>query len=577
MTANRDIAALFSEIADLMELLGEDRFRVNSYRKASRIVEDLSEDLRQVARSGALESIAGIGKSTAEKIRQFLDEGKIDLHQELLAKVPAGVPGLLSVGGLGPKTAGRLWKQADVTSVDELRRVIAEQPERLEKVSGMGARKIQALAEALAFMDASAGRILLSQADELARRLCERLARIPGAQRVEAAGSLRRGRETIGDIDILCQAEPDAAETIIAAYAEQPGVTKVLSRGPTKCYVLLEEGIEADLRVVGPESFGAALAYFTGSKDHNVALRQRAISQGRKLSEYGLFEGDTRIAGAREEEIYAALSLPWIAPELREDRGEIVAAEQGRLPDLLELEDIRGDMHMHTTASDGANTIAEMIDACRARGYRYMTVSDHSQSQVQANGLSPQRLADHARAIRAQADAHGDITVWAGIEVDIFKDGSLDYEDEVLAELDFVTASPHSALSQEPRGATDRIIRAIEHPLVHCIGHPSGRLINRRPGMEPDIAAIAEAAAANDTALEINANPNRLDLRDTHVRAAVEAGARIVINTDAHSIAELDLMRYGVLTARRGWAGSESIVNTWPAERVARWIAQKGP
>ncbi len=573
MTRNQDIAGLFVEIADLMELLGENPFRINSYRKAGRILEDLPRDVEQIAQAGGIESIEGIGKSTAEKIAQYLRSGRMDLHQELLQKVPPGLPGLLNVGGLGPKTAARLWKQAGIESIEELRSALADEPERLTGVSGLGKKKVEALKESLAFMETSAGRILLGQADRIARALVDHLSDLPGVGRVEPAGSLRRGRETIGDIDILCQAGPQEQEAVIAAFAGFPGVKKVLSRGETKCFVLLEEGIEADLRVVEPESFGAALAYFTGSKDHNVKMRQRAIDRGWKLNEYALLDGDRPVAGRSEEEIYDALGLAWIPPELREDRGEFSAAQEGELWQLVDEKDIRGDLHLHTTASDGTNTIREMIEACRSRGYSYMCISDHSQSQVQANGLDAPRLADHAKEIRRIAAEYEGFTVWVGIEVDIFKNGSLDFEQEVLSELDFVTASPHSALGQKGPGATDRIVRAIEHPCVHCIGHPSGRLINRRPGMELDMNTIAAAAAENATALEINANDHRLDLRDRHVRIAIEAGARIVINTDAHCVEELDLMRYGVLTARRGWAGAEAILNTWPVEKVLRWIS----
>lgn len=573
MTRNQDIAGLFVEMADLMELLGENPFRINSYRKAGRILEDLPRDVEQIARADGIESIEGIGKSTAEKIDQYLQTGRIDLHQELLNKVPPGLPGLLNVGGLGPKTAARLWKQAGIESLEDLRKALADEPERLTGVSGMGKKKVEALRESLAFLETSAGRLLLGQADRIARGLADRLRELPGVGRVEPAGSLRRGRETIGDIDILCQAGPREREAVIAAFSDFPGVKKVLSRGETKCFVLLEEGIEADLRVVDAESFGAALAYFTGSKDHNVKMRQRAMDRGWKLNEYALLDGDRRLAGQSEEEIYAALELPWMPPELREDRGEFSAAQDGRLPQLVELKDIRGDLHLHTTASDGTNTIREMIEGCRGRGYSYMCISDHSQSQIQANGLDARRLADHTKEIRRIATEYDDITVWVGVEVDVFKDGSLDFGQEVLSELDFVTASPHSALRQQGPGATDRIVRAIEHPCVHCIGHPSGRLINRRPGMELDMNTIAAAAAENATALEINANDHRLDLRDRHVRIAVEAGAKIVINTDAHCVGELDLMRYGVLTARRGWAGAQAILNTWPVEEVLRWIS----
>jgi DNA polymerase (family 10) len=339
--------------------------------------------------------------------------------------------------------------------------------------------------------------------------------------------------------------------------------------------VVLEGDVQADLRVVEGESFGAALMYFTGSKDHNVRLRERAIKKGLKLNEYGLFKGERLLAGADEKEIYAALGLQYIPPELREDRGEIALATEGKLPRLIELKDIRGDFHMHTTASDGENTIEEMIQACRSRGYVYMAICDHSKGQAQAGGLDEERLAKHVSAIRAAGRKHKDILVLAGSEVDIFKDGSLDYADEVLAGLDFAIASPHSALSMKRQEATARLIKAMEKGLVHCIGHPSGRLINSRPGMELDIATLAAAAAAHNVALEVNADYRRLDLRDIHVRAAIEAGAKLMICTDAHSTATLDMMGYGVATARRGWATAGDVVNTYSPAELKKWLKRK--
>ena len=351
-------------------------------------------------------------------------------------------------------------------------------------------------------------------------------------------------------------------------------MSRVLAAGATKGSVVLEGDVQADLRVVAKKSFGAALCYFTGSKAHNIRVREVAVRKGLRLNEYGLFEGDKQVAGADEESIYSALGLAFVPPEVREDRGEVEAAIAGKVPQLVSIADIRGDLHMHTRASDGKGSVDQMIAACRKRRYAYMGICDHSKSQVQANGLDEKRLAKHAAAIRKAAGKYDDILVLAGVEVDIFKDGTLDFSADVLAELDFVTASAHSALSQSGPEATRRTIKAIEHPYVHCIGHPSGRLINSRPGMEIDIEEIAAAAAANDVALEINAHPMRLDLRDTHVRAAVDAGAKIIINTDAHSIGDLDLMACGVTTARRGWARARNIVNTWTRQKLLRWLGR---
>jgi DNA polymerase (family X) len=573
---NQQIADIFAGIADLMEILGGDGFRINSYRKVARVVADHTEPMAEVAAAGKLEEIPGIGKSSAGKIRQALEQGKVDLHEELKGQVPARLPELLTVSGLGPKTVAKLWHGANITSLAELREAVAKDPGRITALPGLGEKKVQQIAESLAFMDSAGGRIRLGEATTLAETLAAAVGKLKGVARVVPAGSVRRGRETIGDVDLLCEAPEQAGSAITAAFAAMPGVKRVLGQGPTKCSIQTEGGVEVDLRVVPAESFGAAMQYFTGSKAHNVRLRELAVKKGWKLNEYGLFDGDRRIAGEDEEGIYRALGLAFVPPELREDRGEIEAAAEGKLPDLLELEDIRGDLHMHTTASDGRRSIEEMIAACRDRGYTYMAITEHSKSEVQANGLDENRLAEHVEAIHAAAKKHKDIVVLAGVEVDIFKDGRLDFEADVLAELDYVVASAHSALTEGRKDATARLIRAIEAPHVHCIGHPSGRLINSRPGMDIDIEAIASAAAANGVALEINAHEWRLDLRDTHVRAAIAAGAKLIISTDAHDYDDLAMMRYGVATARRGWATAADVLNALPAKKFQAWLAKKG-
>jgi DNA polymerase (family 10) len=572
---NKEIAEIFTGIADLMEILGEDRFRINSYRKTARLLEDLTDDIAAIAEAGKLLDLPGVGKSTAGKIQEFLATGKVSFRQELLGKVPPRLPEMLEVPGLGPKTVAKLWQQAKITSLAQLREALEKDDPRLAAVEGLGARKIHNLLEGLALMESSGGRILLDDADARAQELIEVVSRCKGAARVAAAGSLRRGRETVGDIDLLCQAPESAGERIIETFASASPVKRVLARGVTKASVVLEGDVQADLRVVPKKSFGAALQYFSGSKEHNVRLREIAVKMGLKLNEYGLFKADRQIAGADEQDIYGRLGLAFVPPELREDRGEVQAAAAGKLPKLVEMSDIRGDLHMHTTASDGRGTIDQMIRACRDRGYSYMCISEHSKSQIQANGLDENRLAAHVEAIRKAAAGYDDIHVFVGVEVDIFKDGSLDLKADALAELDFVTASPHTALSLGRKEATRRIIAAIEHPCVRSIGHPSGRLINARPGMEIDIDEIAVAAAANDVALEINAHPMRLDLRDVHVRAALQAGAKLVINTDAHAVEGLDVMRYGVITARRGWAEAEDIINTWPLAKLSKWLKSR--
>jgi len=578
--ANEELAAIFAEMADILEILDQDRFRINSYRRAARVLGDTTEDIAALAADGKLQKLPGIGKSTAEKIEEYFRTGKITRHEELRKQIPMGLLEMLTIQGMGPKTVAKLWKQAGITSLDQLRKIVQENPSKLEAIEGLGAKKLSQFAESMSFAEKVSGRFRLDEAGATAENLCQVVESTKETKKVAVAGSLRRRRETVGDIDILCEASERHAREIIKAFTQARGVTKVLAAGATKGSVIVNHRIQVDLRVVPAKSFGAALQYFTGSKAHNIALREIAVKKGLKLNEYGLFKHDAPdgakpLAGKTEEEIYAALDLQWIPPELREDRGEIAAAAEGKLPDLIRLEDIRGDLHMHTTASDGANTIEEMILACKKLGYQYMAITDHSKSQIQANGLDEQRLADHVAEIRSAARKHKDILVLAGIEVDIFKDGSLDFSNDILKELDFVVASPHTALTQGRAEATRRIIKAIENPYVHAIGHPTGRMINQRTGMDIDIVKITQAAAANDTALEVNAHPWRLDLRDVHVRAAIEAGAKLVITTDAHSAfggSDLTLMHYGVETARRGWATADDVINTYTPAKLKRWL-----
>ncbi len=565
---------MFAEIADLMEILEGDRFRINSYRNASRAIAGLAQAVEDLAKEGRLEEIPGVGKSTAAKVQEFLSTGKVAALEELLAKCPPGLPGMMRVPGLGPKTIFKLWKEAGITSLEQLKEACEKTPQKLLEMPGMGEKKIAQLRQSLAFVESTGQRVRLGEASELAAELAAAVKKSAGARRVEVAGSLRRGRETIGDIDLLCEARQEDAAAIIETFAQAPRVKRVLAKGQTKGSVIVTGDIQADLRVVEARSFGAAWCYFTGSKAHNVRLREIAIGRNMKLNEYGLFEGDKAVAAATEEEIYKALGLAFVPPEMREDAGEIQASASGKLPKLVGLADIKGDMHMHTKASDGQNTIEEMIDACRARGYKYMAITDHSKTQRQAGGLDEVRVLEHAGQIHQAAKKYPDMLVLAGAEVDLLKDGTLAFAKEVCEQLDFVIASCHEALKMEKEPATKRIIKAIDSGCVHCIGHPSGRLINERPGMELDIDKIAQAAAANGVALEINAHPYRLDLRDTHVRAAVAAGAKIIISTDAHGIGNLDLMHFGVATARRGWATCEDVVNTWNAAKFKAWLSK---
>jgi DNA polymerase (family 10) len=578
MATNAELSALFEEFASILEILGANKFKVIAFQKVARALDAMTTDAATLAATkGALEAIDGIGASSAAKIREYVESGKIAELEELRGQVPVGLHALFGLSGLGPKTIALLWKERGVTDMTSLKSKLAAG--ELAGIKGLGEKKIQNIADAIALAEQSAGRIRLDEALPLAEEVIAFMERVPGVQRVAFAGSLRRGRETIGDVDILCAAsEPAAAH---AAFRTLPNILKVLVSGDTKTSVVTARGVQIDLRTLPLASFGAALMYFTGSKEHNVRLRERAISMGYRLNEYGLFVDDgkegpqhrgiTPVVAATEEEVFAKLGLPWVPPELREDRGELGAT----MPALLRVEDLRAELHAHTRASDGSMTIDELILAAKAKGYHTVAITDHSKSSFQANGLSPDRLREHIRAVREAAARHPDMSVLAGSEVDILIDGRLDYDDDLLAELDIVVASPHASLKQERTLAMKRMLTAIAHPAVRILGHPTGRIINGRPGLDLDIGEIVAAAKEHDVALEINANPLRLDLRDTHVRAAVEGGALIAINCDSHDPDHLDFARYGVTTGRRGWLTAERCINTWEKSRLRRWLARQ--
>ncbi|MEP0846282.1 MAG: DNA polymerase/3'-5' exonuclease PolX [Phycisphaerae bacterium] len=571
---NAEVARTFSEIADLLEIQGADSFRVSSYRRVSRTVEDLSEEITQIAARGELSTLPGIGKSSAGKIQELLETGRIALRDQLAAEVPPTLLELLRIPHMGPKKVALLWKERGVTTLSEL--VAAIEQNRLAGLKGFGDKTVAQIREGIEFMQRSVGRARIGTAWAVMETVRAAVAALPGVKRIEPAGSLRRGRETIGDIDLLCVAAAPA-ETI-GAFARLPGVTKVLAAGDTKGSVLVDAGgeaIQVDLRVVPEDSFGAAWQYFTGSKEHNVRLRELAGKRGWTLNEYALTEIDTGrvLASRQEQDIYAALGLPWIPPELREDRGELEGTSVPK--DLLELADIRGELHLHTTASDGRETIEQMAAAARARGYKYICITDHSQSSVIANGLKPERLRAHVRAVRAAAARLKGITLWVGAEVDIHSDGRLDYDDDLLAELDFVVASVHFGMGRDAEANTRRTLAAIRNPYVNLIAHPTGRLINKRDAMPIDIDAIARAAAETGTALEINASDFRLDLRDQHARRARELGAVISINCDAHAGDQFDNMRFGVMTARRAGLRRGDVLNTRSAREIEAFVARK--
>ncbi len=600
MTTNTALSERFARAARILELLGAEPFRVNAYTRVARALEGLSADVRTLAEDKeALTAIEGVGAKSADKIIEFVKTGRIAEFDELASRVPAGLLALMELPGLGPKTVATLWKQGGVTDAASLRRIIDDGT--ILNLPRMGEKTVEKIKQSLATAAEATVRHRLGVAVPLAESIVETLRAVPGVSRAAFAGSMRRGKETVGDIDILVETTDAAAAS--AAFVAMPGVRQVLLAGETRSScrfaVRMDAGrwgagdapeptIQVDLRVVPRGHWGAAMMYFTGSKEHNVQLRQRAQRAGRTLNEYGLYPEDgeptaphtrgvTPVAAETEEEVFAALGLAWVPPELREAGGELDAFELGgsakRGPDLVELSDIRAELHAHTTASDGSMPIEELAARAKSRGFHTIAVTDHSRSSVQANGLSVDRLLEHIERVREAGAKIPGITILAGSEVDILADGSLDYPDDVLRRLDVVVASPHTALSQDPDTATARLLAAIRHPLVHILGHPTGRLINRRKGLEPDIATLVAAAAAHRTALEVNSHWLRLDLRDVHVRAA--EACLVAINCDVHEPDDFDNLRYGVLTARRGWLGKDRCVNAWPADKLHQWLRSK--
>ncbi len=577
MSFNTTLAARFTEMAALAALLGENKFKSIALERAARVFEEYPQDATQLSAKELL-AIDGVGKGVADKVVELAKTGAIAEHEAMKAKVPPGVMDLLGVPGLGPKTVAQLWQDAGIESVAQLRQKAEDGS--LVDLKGFGAKKVETLKKNLTLMAEAAHRLRLDEALNLAEPITGFLAGLPGVSRAQYAGSARRGKESVGDLDLLAGADPALAPAVFDAFLAHPWVGEAIGRGPTKCSARLKPelgGTQVDVRVVAPAAFGAALAYFTGSKEHNVRLRERAIACGMKLNEYGLFkEGtDAPVASAEEQDIHAALGLAFIPPELREDRGEIALAEANTLPKLVEVADIRAELHSHTLASDGVMTIRELALNAHARGCHTVAVTDHSRSSIPGNGLSIERLLKHIEAVRqVAAEMAGTITILMGSEVDILSDGSLDYPDEILAQLDWVVASPHAALSQESAVATRRLIAAAEHPLVHVIGHPTGRKVGRRAGLEVDMVALAKACAACGTALEINSNPIRLDLSDVHARTALAQGCKLAINTDAHHPEDLQLLRYGILTARRAGATAKDVVNCLSQKELEQWRAR---
>lgn len=574
---NVQLASLFGQMVDVMQILGVDRFRINAFVRAVRVLEDPAQDVAAIGPNvAALTKIEGIGKGMAGRIAEFMTTGRLREHETLMGQIPAGLLDLLDIQSLGPKTIAVLWKEAGVEGLDDLKAKL--QGDELTSLSGLGKKKLENLRQSIAFAESTSGRVRIGQAMPLAQAFIEALQQHRQVKQVMYAGSLRRGQETIGDLDIIVAADPKDASGIADTFIGHGSVKQVLVKGATKISVRTTEHIQADLRIVAPEQFGAALMYFTGSKEHNISMRQRAIEHGMRLNEYGLHRDEQTIASETEQEVFEALGLTWIPAELREDRDELALAQDGKLPALLQVSDVKAELHAHTTASDGRWSIKELAISAADRGFHTVAITDHSKSQAQANGLSDQRLDEHIRAILKVRDELGStINILAGSEVDILADGQLDYPNSLLGALDIVVASPHSSLAQDPEKATMRLLKAIDNPFVTILGHPTGRLISRRGGMSPDMIQVVAAAKDRGIALEINANSWRLDLRDTHARLAVEAGVKLAVNTDAHGPQHLDELIYGVMTARRAGATATDVINCMGKQDLANWLSKTRP
>ena len=573
---NKDIARVLWETADLMEIAAEDSFRIRSYRNGATAVEGYPERIVDILRDPQrkVTDIPGIGKGLAHVLAEIEERGSCERRDLLLAKFPPTALEFLKIQGLGPKSIALIFEHFRISTIDELERLCQEQ--KLRTLPRMGAKLEEKVLRSIAGYRQRTGRYLLSYAEGVAEELGAVLRQVPGVDAVTPAGSLRRGRETVGDLDLLVTG-PSATDAL-DKFVAYPRVEEVLGHGENKASAKVgREGLQVDVRALLPESFGAAMQYFTGSKDHNVAIRLRAVKMGLKLSEYGLFRvaDDARVGGETEEGIYQALGLPWIPPELRENTGEIEAAEQGRLPELVELRHMRGDLHMHTTESDGRATLEEMAEAARQRGYQYIAITDHSKALSMTNGLDEKRVVAFARRVREINRAGLGIRVFSGIECDILKDGAMDLADDALAELDLVIGSVHSHMNQESDEMTGRLLRALECPYLRIVGHPTGRILLHRDPFPFDFDRVVAEAARRGVWLEINASPERLDLDGTLIRTAKTKGAKFTVSTDAHHPQQLANMRYGVVTARRGWLGPDDILNTRGADEFARAIQAK--
>jgi DNA polymerase (family 10) len=575
---NLEISRVLEDVAVLLEIQGANPFRIRAYQNAARVVEEHSTPLKRMVEEEAdLTELPGIGKGIAADITQLLSEGKLGTLEELAETVPLSLIELTRLPGVGAKRARKLWEELEVVTIDQLEAAAAAGD--VAALAGFGAKSQEKILRGIEAHRRRTGRFKLSDADQYVGPLLSYLQALPAVQRLEVAGSYRRRRETVGDIDLLAIAtEP---QEVVEGFTSYPDVKTVELAGDTKVTVVLRSGLQVDLRILPPESYGAALQYFSGSKEHSVKLRKRAVAQGLSISEYGVIrvgEGEGErgelVAGREEADVYEAVGLPWIAPELREDRGEIEAALAGELPELVTLEDIRGDLQMHSTWSDGKQTIEEMLEGCVARGYEYFAMTDHSKALAMTGGLDAAKLKEQWDEIAEVQERHPEIRILRGMEVDILADGELDLEDEMLAELDVVLASVHSRFDLPEAEQTERMLKAVRHPAVNILAHPTGRLINRRDEMKFDLEEVLRCAAEHEVVVELNAHPDRLDLKDSHLIRARELGLEVVISTDAHRVDDLALMRYGVEQARRAWLTPNDVINAFPLKRLLKTLSR---
>jgi DNA polymerase (family 10) len=572
---NKAIANILFETADLLEIDGQDSFRIRSYRNAAQAIENHSHQIKDIIGDPKqVLAIPGIGKGMLTNLQELFNTGKLAVQAELLQKYHPSMLQLLKIQGLGPKTIALIWSAYKVSDVDGVEKLAREG--KIRELPRMGEKHEAKLLKAIEDYRRIGGRFLIDAAEIECEKLAAYIEKFQGIEKITPAGSLRRGRDTVGDLDILvtgksCCTEAGRQEAI-DYVAKYPPIMDVIARGDNKISFHLRDGLQVDVRLLPPDSFGAAMQYFTGSKAHNVALRQRALKMGYTLNEYSLatLEGEKPVAGKTEEEIYAKLKLDYIPPEMRENLGEIDLAQNHALPQLITQTDLQGDVHMHTVETDGRNTIEEMAQAARERGYKYMAITDHSKNLAFANGLDDKRAVEHIARIRAAGNKFDGITIFAGIEVDILGDGELDLSDDVLAQMDIVIASVHSVFNQEPAKMTDRLLKAISNPNTSVIGHPTGRLLLRRDSYGFDMRAVLTAAAQHKVAMELNAYPDRLDLNDANLRQAKQHGVKIVINTDAHHTSHMDKIRFGVLQARRAWLTQDDVLNTLSKDKFAQ-------